>query len=87
MVHGVGKDWTKYIEDDLLALILNFDDEFIGCDRRDTHRRQVVECFLKESWWLGYCSSCGDTLETEEVDPNSQSLNITSNARYSSILR
>lgn len=32
-----------------------------------THRRQVMECFLKKGWWLGYCSRCGDTLETGEI--------------------
>lgn len=31
-----------------------------------THRRQVVIYFLKNGWWLGYCSRCGDTLETGE---------------------
>ncbi|KAF6230752.1 hypothetical protein HO133_000011 [Letharia lupina] len=31
-----------------------------------THRRQVVEYFLNKGWWLGYCSRCGDTMETGE---------------------
>ena len=67
MLAYAGKDYARWLPlmDEVMTSEAELNMKVFGLGSR-SHRRQLADFMVKKGWWHGYCSRCGDEMETGE---------------------